>query len=127
MYAANIFELSSVDETVWGDLGQATPVRREQPALGRHPVFCVTSRCYRTGAARTIDPWVKVVVFMFFLNVQQVLTMLGWPQNPAGSLIVPPTGGLGWTKRPRDTAWCTTSKVLDPEVPAILKNNVPTG
>lgn len=41
MCAAHIFELSSVDETVWGDLGQTTPVRREQPALGRHPrVLC---------------------------------------------------------------------------------------
>lgn len=125
VYAAHTFELSRVDESFWRS-GTNSTCSKGATSPGQ------TSPCFVSppGATELVQqgqsiPWVKVVVFMFFLNVQQLLTMLGWHQRYCW-FFVPPTGGLGWPKRPRDPAWCITSKVRDPEVPAILKNNVPT-
>lgn len=55
MYAAHTFQLSCVDEKFLETWDKQHQFEGSNQPWADIPVFCVTCRCCRTGAARTID------------------------------------------------------------------------
>lgn len=90
------------------------------------PMFGVTIRYYReTGTARTIDSLGQGSGVYVLLEHATIADSAGLTLKILlVPLIVPPTGGPRWAKRPYDPAWCTTPKLLDPKVPATLSCSV---
>lgn len=89
-------------------------------------MFGVTIRYYReTGTARTIDSLGQGSGVYVLLEHATIADSAGLTLKILlVPLIVPPTGGPRWAKRPYDPAWCTTPKLLDPKVPATLSCSV---
>lgn len=90
-------------------------------------MFGVTSRCCRgTGVARTIDLLGQGHGVYVLPECAAIADNAGLAsQILLVPLVVPPTGGPGWPKRPYDPAWCTNPNLLNPEVRATLNCNVP--